>query len=321
MTPPVDRRRLLIGLGLAGLGLAACAPKGGGDAGQTVLKVGNQRGGTKSVLLASGALEGAPYRVEWSEFAAAQPLLEALGAGAVELGEVGDAPFLYAYASGAKIKAVLTGKSGGASTAVLVRGDSPIQTPADLRGKKIATGRGSIGHYLLLRVLQNADLKPADIQVVFLNPGDAKAAFSSGAIEGWVTWGPYIPLALASGARVLASGEGLISGYGYEAATDAAIAAKRPQIADFLRRLAVARRWAVDHQQEYAAALAKETGLDLAAALYTVQRYRALPVVTDQAVIDEAAAVFNTYRDAGAVSTTRDIRQAFDTSFNASVAP
>jgi hypothetical protein len=44
-------------------------------------------------------------------------------------------------------------------------------------------------------------------------------------------------------------------------------------------------------------------------------------VPTDQAVIDEAAAVFNTYRDAGAVSTTRDIRQAFDTSFNASVAP
>ena len=314
----MDRRQLLMGgLGLAGL--AACAPKDGGQAGQLVLKVGNQRGGTKSVLVASGALTGASYQVEWSEFAAAQPLLEALGAGAVDLGEVGDAPFLYAYASGAKIKAVLTGKSGGAATAVLVRGDSPIRTPADLRGKKIATGRGSIGHYLLLRILQNAGLKPADVQLVFLSPGDAKAAFSSGAIDGWVTWGPYIPLALASGARVLASGEGLISGYGYEAATEAAIATKRPQITDFLHRLAVARHWAVDHPHEYAAALAKETGLDLAAALYTVQRYKASPVATDQTVIDEAAAVFNTYREAGAVSTTRDIRQAFDTSFNAAV--
>jgi len=320
MTGRLDRRQLLIGsLGLAGLGLAACAPKGGGEAGRVVLKVGNQRGSTKSVLLASKALDGAPYTVEWSEFAAAQPLLEALGAGAVDLGEVGDAPFLYAYASGAKIKAVLTAKSGGASTAVLVRSASPIQTPADLKGKKVATGRGSIGHYLLLRVLGNAGLKPSDVQLVFLNPGDAKAAFSSGAIDGWVTWGPYIPLALASGARVLASGEGLISGYGYEAATEAAIATKRPQVADFLHRLAIARHWAVDHPQEYAEALAKETGLDVAAALYTVQRYKALPVATDQAVIDEAAAVFDTYRDAGAVSTTRDIRQAFDTSFNASV--
>lgn len=312
----MDRRQLLISLG--GLGLAACAPKGGGEAGQGILKVGSQRGGTKSVLVASGVLTGAPYQIEWSEFAAAQPLLEALGAGAIDLGEVGDAPFLYAYASGARIKAVLTTKSGGASTAVLVRANSPIQAPADLRGKKIATGRGSIGHYLLLRVLGNAGLKPADVEVVFLGPGDAKAAFSSGAIDGWVIWGPYIPLALASGARVLASGEGLISGYGYEAATETAIAAKRPQITDFLHRLAAARRWAVVHPQEYAAALAKETGLDLTAALYTVQRYRALPAPTNQAVIDEAAAVFDTYRDAGAVSSTRDIRQAFDTSFNAS---
>ncbi len=316
----MDRRQLLIG-GLGLVGLAACAPKGGGETGQVVLKVGNQRGSTKSVLVASGGLVGAPYKVEWSEFAAAQPLLEALGAGAVDLGEVGDAPFLYAYASGAKIKTVLTGKSGGSATAVLVRANSPIRAPADLRGRKVATGRGSIGHYLLLRVLQKAGLKPADVEVVFLNPGDAKAAFSSGAIDGWVTWGPYIPLALASGARVLASGEGLISGYGYEAATEAAIATKRPQIADFLRRLAAARRWAVDHPKEYAAVLSRETGLDLAAALYTVERYRILPVPTDQTVINEAAAVFNTYRDAGAVSTTRDIRQAFDTSFNASVAP
>jgi sulfonate transport system substrate-binding protein len=323
----MDRRRLLIGAGGLGLGalglasLAACTPRAEGNGGQTVLKVGNQRAGTKSVLVASGALAGAPYKVEWSEFAAAQPLLEALGAGAVDLGEVGDAPFLYAYAGGARIKAVLTSKSGGASTAVLVRDTSPIRAPADLRGKKIATGRGSIGHYLLLKVLEGAGLKPTDAQIVFLSPGDAKAAFSSGAIDGWVTWGLYIPLALAGGGRVLATGEGLISGYGYEAATEAAIAAKRPQILDFLHRLAVARRWAVDHPKEYAAALSKETGLDPAAALYTVQRYRSLPLPTDEAVIAEATAVFDTYRNAGAVSTTRDIRQAFDTSFNAAVTP
>jgi sulfonate transport system substrate-binding protein len=314
----MDRRQLLIGLG--GLALAGCSGQGG-EAGRTVLKVGNQRGSTKSVLLASGALAGAPYDVAWSEFAAAQPLLEALSAGAIDLGEAGDAPFLYAYASGAKIKAVLTAKSGGASTAVLVRAGSDLHAPADLKGRKVATGRGSIGHYLLLRVLDKAGLKPTDVQVVFLNPGDAKAAFSSGAIDGWVTWGPYIPLALAGGARVLASGEGLISGYGFEAATETAIATKRPQIADFLRRLAAARHWAVGHPQEYAAALAKETGLDLAAALYTVQRYKALPIPTDQAVIQEAAAVFNAYRAAGAVSSNRDIAQAFDTSFNSAAAP
>ena len=33
-----------------------------------------------------------PYKIEWKEFQAAAPLLEALGAGAIETGLVGDAP-------------------------------------------------------------------------------------------------------------------------------------------------------------------------------------------------------------------------------------
>ena len=140
----MNRRQLLV-TGLAFAGLAACSKTGGSA---PVLKVGSQRGGTKAVLIASGALESVPYKIEWSEFPAAAPLLEAVSAGAVDLGEAGDAPFLYAYASGAKIKAVQAGRSGGSSTAILVPNASPIRAPADLRGKKIATGKGSIGHYL-----------------------------------------------------------------------------------------------------------------------------------------------------------------------------
>ncbi|MEI9964254.1 MAG: hypothetical protein WDM92_05725 [Caulobacteraceae bacterium] len=65
---------------------AACArhPSASADAG--VLKVASQRGSTRAVMEASGVLKDAPYKVEWSEFAAASPLLEALGAGAVDVG-------------------------------------------------------------------------------------------------------------------------------------------------------------------------------------------------------------------------------------------
>lgn len=314
------QRRSLIAVLTAAVLLAGCGAKGGGD--QTVLKVGSQKGGTKAVLIASGALEGVPYKIEWSEFAAAQPLLEAVGAGAVDLGEAGDAPFLFAYASGSRIKAVQAGKSGGSSTALLVRKGSPIHGPADLRGKKIATGRGSIGHYLLLRLLEDAGLKPTDVQVVFLNPGDAKAAFTSGAIDGWVTWGSYVALAkLHDDATVLADGTGRLSGYGFEAASEAAIAGKRPQVEDFLRRLAKARRWAGEHPEQYAAALSKETGLQPDLALYTVRQYRAQPAPIDDAAVAEAKAVLERFQAAGAVSSTRDPAGAFDRSFNATVAP
>jgi sulfonate transport system substrate-binding protein len=70
------------------LALAACGAKDTRE----VLHVGSQRGGTKAVMLASHALDGAPYTVDWSEFPAAQHLLEAIAGGSVDLGLVGDAP-------------------------------------------------------------------------------------------------------------------------------------------------------------------------------------------------------------------------------------
>jgi sulfonate transport system substrate-binding protein len=313
------RRTLFVAM--AGLTLTACgAPKSN----LPVLKVGSQKGGTKSLILASGVLEGAPYQVEWSEFPAAQHLLEAIGAGAVDLGGVGDAPFLFAYASGGKVRAVQVTRasSGGASTVVLVPKVSTIRTPADLKGKRIATGRGSIGHYLLLRVLEKAGLKPDDVQLVFLAPGDAKAAFTSGAIDAWVTWGPYVYLAQETdGARTLIDGTGLMSGYAFQVANIQSIANKRVQIADFLKRLAKAQRWAADHRPEYAAVLSKETGLDLKVASQTVQRTLGEPVPMDAKITTEEQDVLARLQAAGAITTKPDLAQAFDTSFNAALTP
>lgn len=313
------RRNILAGLGLATAGLSACAPKADGP----VLKVGSQKGGTKSLMLAAGVLEGAPYRIEWSEFAAAQPLLEAIGAGAVDLGAVGDAPFLFAFASGGKVRAVHASRSaaGGASTAILVRGSSAIRTIGDLRGKRIATGRGSVGHYLLLARMAAAGLAAGDVAVSFLAPGDAKAAFSSGEIDGWATWGPYVHIAVRDdGARVLTDGRGVLSGLGFQAANIEAIPAKRAQIADFLRRLSRAQRWSDGHKDAFARVMARETGLDEQIARLTVETGRGHPVPIDAAVIAEEQRVLDRFRAAGAITTAPDLVQAFDASFNASVA-
>src|ERR671916_1429475 len=78
---------------------------------ETVLKVGDQRGGSRALMEAAGVLKDLPYKVEWSEFPAAAPLLEALNAGAIDTGIVGDAPFTFAAAAGVPVKAVLTTRS------------------------------------------------------------------------------------------------------------------------------------------------------------------------------------------------------------------
>jgi len=313
-------RRALMMSALAAT-LSACRPARTPAA--PVLKVGSQKGGTKAQILASGVLAGAPYRVEWSEFPAAQHLLEALGAGAVDLGAVGDAPFLFAFAGGGKVRAVHAARSaaGGRSTALIVPKGSPLHAVADLKGLRVATGRGSIGHYLLLRLLDQAGLKPADVDLAFLGPGDAKAAFSTGAIAAWVTWGSYLAVSeLRDGARRIGDGHGLLSGYGFEVASLQALEAKRPQIADFLARLSRAQRWVATHRQAYAAALAQATGLDLEIAQRTADATRGEPVPIDDTVVAEERAVLERFIAAGAISSHPDLAQAFDRSFAAAVA-
>jgi sulfonate transport system substrate-binding protein len=308
-----------LGLALLTLTLAACGKPPQTASG--VLKVGSQKGGERALVIASGVLEGAPYTVEWSDFPAAQHLLEALAAGAVDLGLVGDAPFLFAYAGGAKIKAVQASAApdGGASTAILVPKSSPIHSLADLKGRRIATGRGSIGHYLLLCVLEQARLKPSDVTIVFLAPSDAKAAFATGAVDAWSAWAPYLPLALRDGARVLTDGRGLLTGYGFEAASAPALAAKRALLEDYLNRLARAERWGLAHRADYAQALAKETGLDPDIALRTVELNARAPAVIDERVLREEREVLRRFRQSGAIAGAPELPAAFDTSFNAAV--
>src|SRR5438309_6624737 len=52
----------------------------------TTLKIGDQKGGSQAVMEAAGVLKDLPYRVEWKQFPAAAPLLEALNAGAIDSG-------------------------------------------------------------------------------------------------------------------------------------------------------------------------------------------------------------------------------------------
>ena len=294
--------------------LAAC---GRGAPPESVLKIASQKGGTKSLMLAAHTLDGAPYRVEWSEFPSAQTLLEALRAGAIDAGAVGDAPFMFAYASGLPAKAIAVSRADGASTAVLVRAASPIKTPADLKGKRIATGRGSIGHYLLLKLLEGAGLGPKDVTIVFLSPADAKAAFASGAVDAWATWGSYVGQAvLHDHARVLADGQGLLTGLGFEAASDAAIASKRVLLADFVRRLAVAQHWEAGRETDYAKVLAAETGLPPDVALFTVRKMRSTPTLIDSAVLAEERAALAEYAKAGVIARAPAVKGAFDASLD-----
>lgn len=305
-------RRVLISLTLAGASLAAHA------ADTATLRVGDQRGGTRALLEASGQLKDLPYKIEWADFPNAAPLLEALRANAVDVGGVGDAPLLFAQAAGAPVRGVSAIRSGSHGVAIVANANSPLRDAASLKGKRIATTRGSIGHYLVIAALQKAGLKPSDVTLVFLGPSDAKAALASGDVDAWSTWDPYVAIAQVNDhAKVIADGAGLMSGLSFEAANEDAIHNKRAALADFLRRQAVSIQWALTHPDDYAQIQAKITGLSVAVHKFAAERAKTQPVAIDQKVIAEQQKTADAWFAAGVVPTRINATQGLDSSFNA----
>ena len=247
---PVLTRRSLVAAAsgaLASAGLLRPA-----RAAPAVLRIGNQKGGLRSLFEASGVAASLPYVIEWSEFGAAQPLLEALNAGALDLGHQGDFAFLTAFAAGARLKAIGASRALPAGQAILVRSPS-IRSVADLRGRKVAGNRAGWGQYLIHAALQQAGVPVAAVDLKLLPPADAALAFRSGGVDAWAVWDPYVSFeVLTFGARVLVDGSGLSPSITFVAATEAAIAGKRALLVDFLGRFAAAWQWAQGHIPDYA---------------------------------------------------------------------
>ncbi|CAH2899751.1 MAG: ABC-type nitrate/sulfonate/bicarbonate transport systems, periplasmic components [uncultured Paraburkholderia sp.] len=281
-----------------------------------VLKVGDQSLQTRGILEASGQLKDLPYKIEWFNFPAAQPLGEALNAGAVDVGGLGDAPLVFALAAGARVRAVAATRSNPLDLAIVVGPQSPLTEVANLKGKRLATTRGSIGHYLALAALKKANVSPSDVTFVFLAPADAKAALASGSVDAWSVWDPYTALGESRDHdRIIANGVGLSEGLSYQVATETAIAAKRAQLADFLRRVATGQRWALTHPDEVAAMQSRVTGLPTDVLKTVYQRGQVHPVAIDDSVVAAQQRTADTYEAASVIRAHLDVRASFDRSF------
>jgi sulfonate transport system substrate-binding protein len=105
------------------------------------------------------------FSVEWLEFAAGPQQLEALNAGALGVALTAESPLVFAQAAQASSSSLVylaTTAPNGKAVSLLVHDGSPLKTLADLKGKKVAFQKASIGHYLLYKALESVGLKLSD---------------------------------------------------------------------------------------------------------------------------------------------------------------
>lgn len=146
---------------------------------------------------------------EFSKFTSGPPLIEAMTAGKVDFGQVGDQPAVLARANNVDVKAIAAYGTSEKNDALLATTKSGINKIADLKGKKVGVTIGSVGQQLLYIYLKSVGLKITDIEQINLQPADIKSSLLSNQIDAAVTWEPNVTQLITTGTvKQIADGTG-----------------------------------------------------------------------------------------------------------------
>jgi len=279
-------------------GILAAAALGGVQAHADDLKqfkIGYQKTGLPVIArqqkLIEQALEPKGVTVSWVEFTAGPPLVEALNAGAIDVGWVGDAPPIFGQSAGSAIVyvAALPGNLDG--EAIIAKEGSGIASVADLKGKKVAVGKGTSAHNLLVAALEKNGLAFGDIEAVYLPPPDAAAAFAADKVDAWSIWDPFLAIAETNfKPTVLVRSPEVLSVNTYFLSNRDFAKAHPETVSTVVEQLAVAADWADKNRDKVAAALHDVTGVPLEAQTLAANRAKfGIFPITEEIIANQQA--------------------------------
>ncbi len=258
------------------------------------LRIGYQKFNSVNILKGSGALEKAletrGVKVSWHEFAAGPQLLEALSTGAIDLGHAADAPSVFAQAAGKPVVYLAAEQPYPKGIGILVHNEGGIQNIADLKGKRVATGRGWNAQYLLALALQEAGLSYTDITAAYVNnAADAIAALQSGSVQAVTLWDPFLAAAEKKlPVRNLRDGQGLTNNRTFYLSTAEFSDHNGDLVKTFFQQLAHVSDWANKNPQQVADLLAPQLGIAPDVLLLATQRRNyAAEAITPEIVAEQ----------------------------------
>ncbi len=315
------RRRLLlhsasIGAAIAASGVSVLLPMSAQAASGTSreLRIGYQKG-VLSLLKGRGTLEQrlSPLGVsiKWIEFSAGPVQLEALSVGAIDFGDVGEAPPIFSQAAGSPLIYAAATVPRPSVEAVLVPSTSSINSVADLKGKKIALNKGSNVHYFLVKLLEKAGLRYSDVNLIWLSPADARAAFEKGVIDAWVIWEPYMAAAEQSlSARILADANGVVKNRAYYFSSKGYAQKNADVLQILIEELGKLDVWARAHRDAMGIELAGVLGLPKEIGAAMVRRLAFGTEAITGAILAEQQLIADTFFDLKLLPKKIDVREA-----------
>jgi sulfonate transport system substrate-binding protein len=235
----------------------------------------------------AGPAEGAP---------AGPQLLEGLNVGAIDFGYVGEAPPVFAQAAGADFVYTAYELPTPHAEGVVVTQDSPINSVADLKGKKVAFNKGSDVHWFIVALLRKHGLDFTDIHPVYLAPADARAALEQHAVDAWAIWDPFLAAVQGqSKARLIADAEGVASHHQFFLSQREFAEKRKDVIAIALEEVGKEGQWVKGNVSAAAAQLAPIQGLDAGIIEAGLRHYAHAYKPIDDAVLAEQQKIADTF--------------------------
>lgn len=230
---------------------------------------------TSLVLRQQGLLEKslAPQgiAVKWVFSQGSNRSLEYLNGGSTDFASTAGLAAVLSRANGAPINTVYVA-SRPEWTALVVPKDSPVQSLADLKGKKVAATKGTDPFLFLLQSLQQAGLDKNDVEIVHLQHPDGRVALERGDVQAWAGLDPLMAASeLQAGSRLLYRNRDFNS-YSVLSVTEK-FAKEQPElIKQVIAAYEQARQWAIANPDALAQLLADEAKLPLEVAKLQLSR-------------------------------------------------
>ena len=263
----------LAGCGSDDEGGGTAAASGGG--GETVtLTVGVPRSfGYLSTLWARD-VQPEGVKIEYKYFPVFTDMLTALNSGKIDLTEIGSVGAVQSFANGGNVRVVAVTEPNAENCGLLVPKDSPVQTFADLKGKKIAFLKSTNSYISFLHQVKAAGLEEGDFQIVEITGPPANKAFQSGQLDGYYSIDPNMAdLVEQTGGRIISScAEADVENLYPYVATTAALEDKRDAIGAVIQAVADNIAWIQANPDEQATLLAPKLGFSESAIKTTYAR-------------------------------------------------
>ncbi len=230
---------------------------------------------TSLVLKQQGLLEKAlapqGISVKWVFSQGSNRSLEYLNGGSTDFASTAGLAAVLSRANGSPINTVYVA-SRPEWTALVVPKNSPINSLADLKGKKIAATKGTDPFLFLLQSLQKAGLDKNAVEIVHLQHPDGRVALESGDVDAWAGLDPLMASSqLQAGSRQLYRNLDFNS-YGVLSVTEKFAATQPELIKQVIGAYEQAREWAIANPNALAQLLADEAKLPLEVAKLQLSR-------------------------------------------------